>query len=133
MWASDSGFPSAIHANLSFKGSRKIPTGPQVSAFDVRRAACSWLVDPELILPYILTDSVRDLVRRPQFIAPFLIACGTKSAKFANSAVICLQRLSVSQGLPKERLREVLEAFSECTALGTRMNDGSIILKITLE
>lgn len=59
-----------------------------------------------------------DLNRRPQFISPFLIACRTQNAKFAGSAVACLQRLTVSRALPRERLREVLDAFRECSSLG---------------
>ncbi|KAI9764256.1 MAG: hypothetical protein M1835_007604 [Candelina submexicana] len=58
-----------------------------------------------------------DLSRRPKFITPFLLACGTHNVKFTTSAVICLQRLAVSQGLPPERLKEVLEAFREATSL----------------
>ncbi|KAK5277772.1 Endocytosis and vacuole integrity protein, partial [Cryomyces antarcticus] len=33
------------------------------------------------------------------------------------TAVICLQRLIVTGGLPKVRLKEVLEAFNECSNL----------------
>lgn len=61
---------------------------------------------------------VKDLNRRPQFISPFLIACRTQNAKFAGSAVACLQRLAVSRALPRERLREVLDAFRDCSSLG---------------
>jgi hypothetical protein len=32
--------------------------------------------------------------------------------------VTCLQRLVISRALPRERLREVLEAFKECSPLG---------------
>lgn len=49
---------------------------------------------------------------------PFLLACGTRNAKYAGNAIICLQRLVVSNGLPKETLKEVLEAFRECSSLG---------------
>lgn len=54
-----------------------------------------------------------DLSKRPHFISPFLIACGTHNAKFASTGVSCLQRLSVSRSLPRERLTEVLESFRE--------------------
>ncbi|UPX10963.1 Endocytosis and vacuole integrity protein [Ascochyta rabiei] len=57
-----------------------------------------------------------DLSRRPHFCSPFLIACGTHNAKFTSTAVSCLQRLSVSRALPRERLSEVLEAFRESAA-----------------
>ncbi|KAF1946133.1 hypothetical protein EJ02DRAFT_262432 [Clathrospora elynae] len=57
-----------------------------------------------------------DISRRPHFISPFLIACSTHNAKFASTGVSCLQRLSVSCALPRERLTEVLEAFRECAS-----------------
>ncbi|KAF1930817.1 uncharacterized protein M421DRAFT_99412 [Didymella exigua CBS 183.55] len=50
---------------------------------------------------------------RSQFCSPFLIACGTQNAKFTSTAVSCLQRLSVSRALPRERLSEILEAFRQ--------------------
>ncbi|KAF2856071.1 hypothetical protein T440DRAFT_550467 [Plenodomus tracheiphilus IPT5] len=59
-----------------------------------------------------------DLSRRPHFISPFLIACATHNAKFASTGVSCLQRLSVSRSLPRERLTEVLEAFRESASSG---------------
>ncbi|KAH8665989.1 endosomal peripheral membrane protein-like protein [Tricladium varicosporioides] len=59
-----------------------------------------------------------DLSQRPNFVTPFLIACGTKNAKFTGIAVVCLQRLVVSRALPRSRLREVLEAFREATSAG---------------
>ncbi|KAF1841156.1 uncharacterized protein K460DRAFT_199650 [Cucurbitaria berberidis CBS 394.84] len=57
-----------------------------------------------------------DISRRPYFITPFLIACSTHNAKFASTGVSCLQRLSVSRALPRERLTEVLEALKESVA-----------------
>ncbi|KAH0544969.1 hypothetical protein FGG08_000895 [Glutinoglossum americanum] len=59
-----------------------------------------------------------DLSQRPNFLDPFLIACGTRNTKFTGIAVVCLQRLIVSRGLSKARLKEVLEAFREATSLG---------------
>jgi len=61
----------------------------------------------------------KDLTQRPHFITPFLIACGTKNVKFTGIAVVCLNKLGVSGGLPRGRLREVLEAFREATGAGT--------------
>ena len=58
-------------------------------------------------------DCSQDLSRRPHFISPFLIACGTHNAKFASTGVSCLQRLSVARALPRERLSEVLDAFHD--------------------
>ncbi|KAG4441682.1 hypothetical protein IFR05_002816 [Cadophora sp. M221] len=59
-----------------------------------------------------------DLSQRPNFVTPFLIACGTKNVKFTGIAIVCLQRLVVSRALPRSRLREVLEAFREATSAG---------------
>jgi len=59
-----------------------------------------------------------DLTQRPNFVTPFLIACGTKNVKFTGIAIVCLQRLVVSRGLPRSRLREVLEAFREAAPAG---------------
>ncbi|KFY02681.1 hypothetical protein O988_01986 [Pseudogymnoascus sp. VKM F-3808] len=59
-----------------------------------------------------------DLSQRGNFVTPFLIACGTKNAKFTGIAVVCLQRLVVSRGLPRSRLKEVLKAFLEATSSG---------------
>ncbi|KAL5120274.1 Endocytosis and vacuole integrity protein [Pleosporales sp. CAS-2024a] len=54
-----------------------------------------------------------DLSRRPHFVSPFLIACGTRNTKSAATGISCLQRLSVARALPRERLNEILEAFRE--------------------
>jgi Dimerisation and cyclophilin-binding domain of Mon2 len=59
-----------------------------------------------------------DLEKRPNFVTPFLIACGTKNAKFTGIAVVCLQRLIVSRAFARVRLREVLEALREATSAG---------------
>ncbi|EKD15974.1 uncharacterized protein L3040_003411 [Drepanopeziza brunnea f. sp. 'multigermtubi'] len=59
-----------------------------------------------------------DLSQRPNFVTPFLIACGTKNVKYTSIAIVCLQRLVVSGSLPRSRLREVLDAFREATSAG---------------
>lgn len=59
----------------------------------------------------------RDLSRRPAFIEPFLLACATRNPKYAASAANCLQRLVIIKGLPKTRLKDVLDAFNACTSL----------------
>ncbi|CZT43127.1 probable MON2 Peripheral membrane protein with a role in endocytosis and vacuole integrity [Rhynchosporium secalis] len=63
-------------------------------------------------------DELKDLSQRPNFVTPFVIACGTKNVKFTGIAIVCLQRLVVSRALPRSRLREVLEAFKEATSAG---------------
>lgn len=64
-----------------------------------------------------LTFSV-DLSQRLNFVNPFLIACTTKNPKFSGIAIVCLQRLVVSRGLPRARLKDVIEAFREATSQG---------------
>ena len=59
-----------------------------------------------------------DLEKRPNFVTPFLVACGTKNTKFTGIAVVCLQRLIVSRAFSRVRLREVLEALREATSAG---------------
>ena len=63
-------------------------------------------------------DSERDLKCRPQFIRPFLLACNTRNPKIAGTAIVCLQRLIVTKGLPRESLGDALDAFRETSSLG---------------
>jgi hypothetical protein len=61
---------------------------------------------------------VPELAQRPNFVNPFIIACGTKNAKFTGIAVVCLQRLIVSRALPRSRLSQVLDALQQATSAG---------------
>ncbi|KAJ5388011.1 hypothetical protein N7509_010552 [Penicillium cosmopolitanum] len=58
-----------------------------------------------------------DLVRKPTFVEPFIIACHTRHAKLAGIGVICLQRLIASKSLPSHRLKDVLAGLKETTSL----------------
>ncbi|KAJ5665974.1 uncharacterized protein N7477_008422 [Penicillium maclennaniae] len=58
-----------------------------------------------------------DLVRKPAFVEPFIIACHTRHAKLAGIGVICLQRLIASRSLPSQRLKDVLTGLRETTSL----------------
>ncbi|GAB7361034.1 hypothetical protein MBLNU230_g1075t1 [Neophaeotheca triangularis] len=58
-----------------------------------------------------------DLSRRPAFIDPFLVACGSRNPKYCSGALNCLQRLITTQALPKSRLQDALQAFDNCTDL----------------
>lgn len=58
-----------------------------------------------------------DLVRKPAFVEPFIIACHTRHAKLAGIGVICLQRLIASRALPSDRLMDVLTGLKETTNL----------------
>ncbi|KAK3941430.1 hypothetical protein QBC46DRAFT_458309 [Diplogelasinospora grovesii] len=59
-----------------------------------------------------------ELAQRVNFVNPFIIACGTKNAKFTGIAIVCLQRLIVSRALPRSRLNQVLEALQQATSAG---------------
>ncbi|GKU03241.1 unnamed protein product [Fusarium langsethiae] len=59
-----------------------------------------------------------ELSQRPNFVNPFIIACGTKNAKFTAIAIVCLQRLIVAQALPRSKLNQVLEALMQATSAG---------------
>ncbi|KAL1881341.1 Endocytosis and vacuole integrity protein [Diaporthe australafricana] len=60
----------------------------------------------------------RELSQKINFVNPFIIACGTKNAKFTGIAIVCLQRLIVSKALPRSKLSPVLEALREATSAG---------------
>ncbi|KAJ4367320.1 Endocytosis and vacuole integrity protein [Neocucurbitaria cava] len=80
---------------------------------ELRNAAEQALQDLKSLANTSEAQLSADISRRPHFISPFLVACGTHNAKLASTGVSCLQRLSVSRALPKERLTEVLEALKE--------------------
>lgn len=58
-----------------------------------------------------------DLVRKPKFVDPFILACHSRHAKLAGIGVVCLQRLVASRSLPSERLKDVLGGLKETTSL----------------
>jgi hypothetical protein len=57
-------------------------------------------------------------VQRVNFANPFIIACGTKNAKFTGIAIVCLVRLIMVSALPRSKLNPVLEALREATSSG---------------
>ncbi|KAI1278290.1 endosomal peripheral membrane protein [Xylaria sp. FL0933] len=59
-----------------------------------------------------------ELAQRVNFVNPFIIACGTKNAKFTGIAVVCLSRLILVGALPWSKLSPVLEALREATSAG---------------
>jgi hypothetical protein len=85
---------------------------------DLRHAAEKSLQELKSLSVTSEQQLAADLSRRPDFVEPFLIACYTRTTKLAGSGVTCLQRLVISQGLPKSRLKEAVEAFHACTDLG---------------
>ncbi|KAL9488997.1 hypothetical protein ACSS6W_001274 [Trichoderma asperelloides] len=58
------------------------------------------------------------LSQKPSFVNPFIIACGTKNAKFTGIAIVCLQRLIVAKALPRAKLNQVLEALMQASSAG---------------
>ncbi|KAK2613038.1 Endocytosis and vacuole integrity protein [Conoideocrella luteorostrata] len=58
------------------------------------------------------------LSQKPNFVNPFIIACGTKNAKFTAIAIVCLQRLIVACALPEAKLNQVLEALMQASSAG---------------
>ncbi|QSZ35433.1 hypothetical protein DSL72_008303 [Monilinia vaccinii-corymbosi] len=85
---------------------------------DLRNAAEKSLDEIKSLRSTSEAQIAADLTQRPNFVTPFLIACGTKNVKFTGIAVVCLQKLVVSRALPRSRLREVLEALREATSAG---------------
>ncbi|KAG9244804.1 endosomal peripheral membrane protein-like protein [Calycina marina] len=85
---------------------------------ELRNAAEKSLDEIKALRSTSETQTAADLSQRPNFITPFLIACGTKNVKFTGIAVVCLNRLAVLGGLPRSRLREVLEAFRDANGAG---------------
>ncbi|GAB0132742.1 hypothetical protein EsDP_00001169 [Epichloe bromicola] len=58
------------------------------------------------------------LSQKTSFVNPFIIACGTKNAKFTSIAIVCLQRLIVARALPEAKLDQVLEALMQASSAG---------------
>ncbi|KAF2484346.1 hypothetical protein BDY17DRAFT_249118 [Neohortaea acidophila] len=85
---------------------------------ELRHAAEKALQDLKSLPSTSEQQLAADLSRRPAFIDPFLLACATHNPKLAGSGVTCLQRLVVTRGLSKARLKDALEAFNSCTSLG---------------
>ncbi|KAJ3494900.1 hypothetical protein NLG97_g3775 [Lecanicillium saksenae] len=83
---------------------------------DLRQAAEKSLEDLKQ-LGTISESAVADhLSQRTNFVNPFIIACGTKNAKFTGIAIVCLQRLIVARALPRSKLNQVLEALMQASS-----------------
>ncbi|KAI5859296.1 hypothetical protein GGS23DRAFT_328681 [Durotheca rogersii] len=65
----------------------------------------------------LMVDSL-ELSQRVNFVNPFIIACGTKNAKFTGIAIVCLSRLILVTALPRSKLSPALEALREATSAG---------------
>ena len=85
---------------------------------DVRAAAEKSLAELKAISVTSELQLAGDLLRKPHFIDPFVLACQAKNAKLANSATTCLQRLVASRAVPQDRLGDVLGAFRDVMSIG---------------
>lgn len=85
---------------------------------DLRQAAEKSLEELKSIRAGSEAQISDELTQRPNFVNPFIIACGTKNVKFTGIAIVCLQRLIVSRALPRSRLSQVLEALQQATSAG---------------
>lgn len=68
-----------------------------------------------------IVRSYEDLSRYPSFLAPFLMSCSSKNAKLTTISMQCLQRLSSTPCLPRDKLSDVLDAFILATQLALDM------------
>ncbi|KAJ5522043.1 hypothetical protein N7527_006158 [Penicillium freii] len=84
---------------------------------DLRNAAEQSLNELKALPSTSEAQIAADLVRKPNFVEPFIIACHTRHAKLAGIGVICLQRLIASRSLPSSRLKDVLAGLKETTSL----------------
>lgn len=85
---------------------------------DVRTAAEQSLTELKAISVTSETQLAGDLLRRAYFIDPFVLACTTKNVKLTITGTVCLQRLTASKAVARERLPDVLKAFHEGVAAG---------------
>ncbi|KAI0477629.1 hypothetical protein GGR56DRAFT_638093 [Xylariaceae sp. FL0804] len=85
---------------------------------DLRQAAEKSLEELKGIRSATEAQLSAELSRRPGFVNPFVIACGTKNAKFTGIAIVCLSRLIVVSALPRSKLTPALEALREATSAG---------------
>ncbi|KAF5027737.1 hypothetical protein F66182_150 [Fusarium sp. NRRL 66182] len=85
---------------------------------DLRQAAEKSLEELKNLRNPSEQTAPEELSQKPNFVNPFIIACGTKNAKFTAIAIVCLQRLIVAQALPRSRLNQVLEALMQATSAG---------------
>ncbi|KAK2791130.1 hypothetical protein FQN52_005086 [Onygenales sp. PD_12] len=76
------------------------------------------VINPNIPFLFIFAHLLKDLIRKPHFVKPFVIACRARHARLTAIGVICIQRLVASRALPPERLRDILDGLHETTSLG---------------
>ncbi|KAI0016767.1 hypothetical protein F4780DRAFT_757853 [Xylariomycetidae sp. FL0641] len=85
---------------------------------DLRQAAEKSLEELRSVRGGNEAQLAAELSQRVNFVNPFVIACGTKNAKFTGIAIVCLSRLILVSALPRSKLSPVLEALREATSAG---------------
>ncbi|KAK7426053.1 Endocytosis and vacuole integrity protein [Neonectria magnoliae] len=85
---------------------------------DLRQAAEKSLEELKNLRNPSEQTAPEELSHKVNFVNPFIIACGTKNAKFTAIAIVCLQRLIVSRALPRSKLNQVLEALMQAASAG---------------
>ncbi|KAG6010887.1 hypothetical protein E4U21_002556 [Claviceps maximensis] len=85
---------------------------------DLRQAAEKSLEELKQLGPVTEQAAPELLSQKSNFVNPFIIACGTKNAKFTSIAIVCLQRLIVARALPEAKLDQVLEALVQASSAG---------------
>ncbi|RDA83556.1 hypothetical protein CP532_5341 [Ophiocordyceps camponoti-leonardi (nom. inval.)] len=83
---------------------------------DLRQAAEKSLEELKQLGNPPESTAAEQLSRRPAFVNPFIIACGTKNAKFTGIAIVCLQRLIVACALPPSKLGQVVDALMQASS-----------------
>ncbi|KAI0382303.1 hypothetical protein F5Y04DRAFT_253455 [Hypomontagnella monticulosa] len=85
---------------------------------DLRQAAEKSLEELKGIRAANEAQLAAELSQKVNFVNPFVIACGTRNAKFTGIAIVCLSRLILVTALPRSKLSPVLEALREATSAG---------------
>ncbi|KAK0385203.1 hypothetical protein NLU13_7681 [Sarocladium strictum] len=85
---------------------------------DLRQAAEKSLEELKSLNSSSDQAALEELAQKHNFVNPFIIACGTRNAKFTEIAIVCLQRLIVARALPRSRVNQVLEALMQASSAG---------------
>ncbi|KAI1801323.1 hypothetical protein F4811DRAFT_464828 [Daldinia bambusicola] len=85
---------------------------------DLRQASEKSLEELKSIRAANEAQLAAELSQKVNFVNPFVIACGTRNAKFTGIAIVCLSRLILVTALPWSKLSPVLEALREATSAG---------------
>ncbi|KAI9848124.1 MAG: hypothetical protein M1838_000649 [Thelocarpon superellum] len=85
---------------------------------DLRNAAEKSLEELKSLHATSEAQLAADLQRRPSFVTPLVLACGSRNTKLIGIGVNCLQRLIAARCLARQKLDEVLNAFSELIGQG---------------